>query len=374
VEEKHQAHQGDDDQFLDQLLPQIGDRIQDQRGTIIGGENLHPRRQAGLEFFQLGLDRGDGRQGVLPLAHDDDAAGHLPLPVQLRNRPAHLGADLHPGQVTQQDGRTVRAHIDGDGLDVRDRGDIAPAAHHVLRLRQLQHRAADLLIGGADGLGQVAEGDAVGAQALRVHHHLVLADHAAHRRHLRHPRDGLQLQLEEPVLEAAQLGQIPLAAPVHQGVAEHPADPGGIRSQAGNGPLRELAGDLAEILQHAGAGPVEVCAIGEQHVDVGVAEQAVAAHRDRPRHRQQGGGEGIGDLVLHHPRRLPREAGADDDLDIGQVGDGIQGRLAQGLEAPGRQQQGGEQDQEAVADGPVNQVLHDRALASGAGTRIASDR
>ena len=50
--------------------------------------------------------------------------------------------------------------------------------------------------------------NAVGAQLVRVEHHLVLAHHAAHRSHFRDIGQRLQLVFEEPVLQRAQLAQV----------------------------------------------------------------------------------------------------------------------------------------------------------------------
>ena len=51
--------------------------------------------------------------------------------------------------------------------------------------------------------------DAVGAQPVGVEHDLVLPHHAADARHLGDVRHGLQLVLQEPVLQRAQLRQRP---------------------------------------------------------------------------------------------------------------------------------------------------------------------
>ncbi len=51
-------------------------------------------------------------------------------------------------------------------------------------------------------------GDVVGAQPIRIEHDLVLAHHAADARDLGHVGHGLQLVLQEPVLQRAQLRQV----------------------------------------------------------------------------------------------------------------------------------------------------------------------
>ena len=71
----------------------------------------------------------------------------------------------------------------------------------------------------------------VGAQSVRVEHHLVLPDHATDRGNFGHVQDGLELVLQEPVLQGAQVGEVVPAAAVGQGVLVDPAHPGGIRPQ-----------------------------------------------------------------------------------------------------------------------------------------------
>ncbi len=193
VKQEHQGHQGDHDELLDELVLEVRHRPQDERGAVVGGDDLHPLGETRLQLPELLLHCRDGGQRVLPVAHHDDAAGDLALAVQVRHHPAQLRTHLYARQVAQQHRGAGGGDVHGDGLDVRQGLDIAAAADHVLRLRQLHHRAAHLLVGVTDGRGQARQGDAVGAQLLGVGHHLVLAHHAAYRGHLRHAGDGLQL-------------------------------------------------------------------------------------------------------------------------------------------------------------------------------------
>ena len=64
------------------------------------------------------------------------------------------------------------------------------------------------------------------------------------------PRDGLQLILEEPVLDASQLREVVPPRAVHQGVFVDPAYTRRVRPQRGPRLRREFSGDLAQILQH----------------------------------------------------------------------------------------------------------------------------
>ncbi|MNF34273.1 hypothetical protein D3C84_151100 [compost metagenome] len=146
------------------------------------------------------------------------------------------------------------------------------------------------------------------------------------------------------------------ATAVHQGVLKDPADPGSIRTKGRLGGGRQTRLDLAEVLQHPRTGPVQVGAVLENDVDETVAEEGEAAHRLRPGHRQHGGGQWIGNLVLDDLRRLSRIGGADDHLDVGEVRQGIDGRALHRPDPPGGDEQRGQQDQEAVGHRPANQL------------------
>ena len=100
---------------------------------------------------------------------------------------------------------------------------------------------SDFAVAPLDCLFDAGYGEAKSTQAVRIKHHLVLPDHAADRRHLGDTINRLQLELQEPVLDAAQLRQVVAAAAVDQRILVHPAHTGGIRSQLGPGFRRQSA-------------------------------------------------------------------------------------------------------------------------------------
>jgi hypothetical protein len=115
---------------------------------------------------------------------------------------------------------------------------VASGADHVLGFAHLDDRPSGLLVAVTDRILEFRQRNAEGAQLVRIDHDLVLAHHAADRRHLRNTRHRLQLVLQEPVLQAAQFCEVVLAGPVHQGVLEYPADAGCVRSEGGFRALR----------------------------------------------------------------------------------------------------------------------------------------
>ena len=373
MEQEHGTHQRHHDEFQDELVAQVVHGALDELRAVIGGHDLHARGQAVLQLRQAFLDGTDGGQGVLPRAHHHHGAGHLALTVELGDTTPHLRPDAHLGHVTQQDGGAAFVHRQQHLAQVVDALQVAGGAHHVLGLGHLQHRAAALLVGGANGGGDLPQLDAEGTQPVGIHHHLVLLHHAADGGHLGHARHRLQFELEEPVLQGTQLRQVVLARAVHQGVVVHPADAGSVRPEAGTHPLRQALARLVQVFQHPRARPVEIGAVLEQHVDIGIAEEGIAAHGGGARHRQHGGGQGIGDLVLHHPWRLAGEGRTDDDLHIGQVGDGIQRHGAHGDDAPGHQQHRQQHDQEAILDRPADQ-FDDHVITPSRGSNRCGSR
>ena len=145
---------------------------------------------------------------------------------------------------------------------------------------------------------------------------MVLLDHAAKRRDFRNARYGLKLILQEPVLQAAQLTEVMLAGPVDQSVEIDPTHASGIRTKLWARTIRQRGRYLRKVLQHTGARPVGIGVFVENHIDVGVAEEGVAAYRYCPGNRQHGRGERVGDLIFDDLRSLARVVGLDDHLHI----------------------------------------------------------
>ena len=126
-----------------------------------------------------------------------------------------------------------------------------------------------------------------------------------------------------------------LAGAVDQRIEVDPADTGGIRPQLWPGTGRQGGGHLGQVLQHPRACPIGVRVLIENHIDEGVTEKGIA-----------------------HLRRLPRIAGFDDHLDVGQVRNGIHRRVFQREEATCNQYQGGQHYKEAIADRPADNGLN----------------
>ena len=355
VEQEEGADQRHDDELLDELVAQVVHRPVDEQRTVVGRNDLDAGRQARLERLELRLHRLDGRARVLARAHHHHAAGDFALAVQLGDAAAHLRADLHERHVAQQDRRGA-GQRERDGAEVVERLQEAARADHVLGLGHLDDRAARGLVGLLQRLHRPCLRDAERTHPVRVEHHLVLPHHAADAGHLRHVRDRLQLELQEPVVERAQLADVVPAACGRPARTRRPS-----RRRSRPGPSEALAPGgqpalhLVEVLDDARARPVRVGLVVEQDVDERVAEERVAADRLRAGHAEHRRGERIGDEVLDDLRRLAGVGRADDDLRVREVGQRIQRRARHREEAGDDQERGRDEDQEPVADGPADE-------------------
>ncbi len=133
-------------------------------------------------------------------------------------------------------------------------------------------------------------------------------------------------------------------------------DAGGVGAELRRHAVGQLAGETVEVLEHPRPRPVEVGAVLEDHVDEGEAEEGVAAHHLGEGHRQHLRGDRVGHLVLDHLRRLARVLGVDDDLDVGEIGDGV--------EAGGRDRPHPAEDGEDTPITTMNWFLSDHSMTS----------
>ena len=81
--EEQCAHKRDDQELFTQLASKVADSVEDQFGTVVGGNDFNAGRQAGFQVRQLGFHRLDRRQGIFARAQNDHAAGDLPFPIEL---------------------------------------------------------------------------------------------------------------------------------------------------------------------------------------------------------------------------------------------------------------------------------------------------
>ena len=215
----------------------------------------------------------------------------------------------------------------------------------------------------------MADGHAVGREPLGVDDDLVLLLEAADGGDLGDALDGLELGLEVEVLRAPKLGQVVGPRRVAERVGVDPADAGRVRPERGRDAVGQAVADLAEVLQHAAARPVQVGAVLEDDVDEARPEHRVAADRPRAGHGQEGRGQRVRHLLLDDLRPLAGVVGADDDLDVAEIRDGVDGCRDRGPGAQARHHQRHQSDQQPVVGAPLDESFEDAVLCVGVSHR-----
>ena len=353
-EQQHDEDHGE--HHLDERLAHVVDRAADQRRAVVDRDDLHPGRQARLDLADALLDAIDHVDRVLSLAHHDDPRHHFAGAVQIRHAPPQIRADRHVADVADPDRRAALAGGHDDALEVGDRLRVPAAAHHVLGAAELDQPAGSLRVAAAHRLDDALDREAVVAQTVRVHVHLVLLGEPAERGHLRHAGHRLQVVAQVPVLVRPQIGEALCARAVDERVLEHPADTGRVGPELRPRIGRQPRQHAREVLQRPRARPVGVGAVLEDHVDERVAEVGDAADRPHARRAEQRRHDRIRDLRLDEvgaaiPSRI------DDDLRVAEVGDRVERHVPQRARAGERGGAHEQQDEELVPDREVDDAL-----------------
>jgi hypothetical protein len=195
----------------------------------------------------------------------------------------------------------------------------------------LDHLGADVVVAALHRGHDILECDVVSAQLDGIEIDLVLLHESADAGDLGHAGHGVQLVLDEPVLNGVQRAAV--VRPLDR-VPEDLAHSGCIRPHHRRYARGQKAAREAEPLQHARARKVDVHRVFEDDVDHREAEGRRRAHRAHMRQPLQVDGERIGDLVFHFLRTAALPLGEDDDLVFAQVGNGVDRACATAPSSP----------------------------------------
>ena len=364
MEQEDDDDDRDGDRLFDERSAQRGDRLTDEPGSIVGRYDFHTRRHRLPNLVQLRLHALDDIQGVLAKTHHDDAADDFASAIEVRNASPDVRSQPDLRNVPHTNRRATRVGAQRHLLEVGDRGQIAATTNHVLAPGKLQEPPFDVVVAHLDRVDDVFDADVVGGQLVRIEVHLVLLDEAADACDLCDARHGCEPVAEMPVLEAAELREGVPTAFVQERVLEDPAHTGRIRTDGRVDLLRQLSSNPLQVLDDAAPRPVHVGAVLEDDVDVRNAEIGEAADRFDARGRDQSRDDRVGDLILDEIGAAADPLGRDDDLDIRNVGDGVERRLRHGPDAPRRQHDGSGEHHETIRrapiDGSVDHHLHPR--------------
>ena len=199
------------------------------------------------------------------------------------------------------------------------------AANHELLFGDFENAPADFVVAAADGVADARDRRVVGAQLVGVDGDLILPHEAADAGDFGNAGHAGQLVLQVPVLQRPQLAEV--VAVGLQRVHEGPADAGRVGRQSRRDARGQASRNEVQVFEHAAARPVHVGAVFEDDVDEREAEEGIAAHDLGVRDRQHLRRQRIGDLILDDLRRLAGVFGVDDHLHVGEVGDGVHGRV-----------------------------------------------
>ena len=316
----------------------------DQRRAVVERHDLDAGRQAGLERLDLLLYPGDDVDRADAVARHHDAPDRLVRALDERGGPEGV-ADLHGGDLSDEDRHSVLGR-DDDVLQVTCALDEAEAAHDGPGAAGLDDVAAHVAVAPNNSIHDRRQRDFVGAEPVRIHVDLVLADHASDASDLRHALDGVELVADEPVLDGAEIAKrVALAL---DRVPEDVAHAGRIGTQRRYGARGQRFAQELQSLEHPRAREVEVDVVLEDHVDHRETERRRRSDHPHARQPLQAYGQGIGDLVLDLLRRASRPVGEDDDLVVGQVRNRVDRRREQGPVAPAPEEQEAGDDEQAI--------------------------
>ena len=133
MQQKHDAHQSDDDAFLEQRRFQRGDGAVDQLRAVVNRHDLRPFGQRRRDLLQPLLDVVDDGQRIGAGTLQGDAAGHFAVAVEFGDAASFIARKFDAGHVLEQHGRAA-VGFDHDVLEVVDASEVATAAHHELVL------------------------------------------------------------------------------------------------------------------------------------------------------------------------------------------------------------------------------------------------
>ena len=234
--EEKNVRQRDQHNLFNQCVAERINGMIDENAAVIERNNLHARWKTWLNLIDLFLHRVNHFAGVRCVA-DDHHSAHCLFAVLIESAAPELRSNLHAGDVAHRNRRAV-VSAQRNIFNVLQSANQADAAHDIFSVADLDHLGADVVVAALNGRHHILERDVVGAQLHGVQINLILLHEAADARDFSHTGHGIELILDEPVLDGVQRAAVIRA--LHR-VPEHLAHSGCVGAHHG----RHICGQKA---------------------------------------------------------------------------------------------------------------------------------
>jgi len=335
----------------------------DIRALVIGfNPEAHGQDARSVDFIDPLLDRPDDVAAVGAAEHHDDAADDFVVPVL---HGAAL-ADGVPGpnlrHVPDEDGCPLPG-FQRDRADVFDRLQKPDSPDEELPLVTLQDVAAGVEVVPAQRLGDAVERQVVGGQKVGIHDDVKLSDIAPEGVDFVDPGDRLEERREGPVLNRPDLRQVFRLihalgpAPRERVLIDFPHGRGN-RAHGDLGSLGDALPGFDEPLEDELAGEVDIDAVLEDDGDDGEAGLGNRTNLIQAREPAHGRFDREGDEPLDFRRRHAGSRGQDFDLDVGDVGEGVDGDPKDRPDPQHDEEEDSDKDEDAPAERSFDQAVN----------------
>ena len=274
--EEEDVRQRDQDDLFDQRRPQRIHRMVDQSAAVVERNDVHALGQARLHRCDLRFDGVDDFARIGAVANDDDAADGF-LAALVEHAAAEFRPQLHVRHIADVDRRAVVA-VEDDVFDVLPSIESGRCRERHLLVADLDDLRADVVVAALDGFDHGAQGNVVGAQFDGIDVDLILAYETADAGHFRHAGHGIELVLDEPVLQRVQRPAVVGPSTVYQNTWPTPV-------ASGPAPVRLPRAESrcqAQALEDTRSGEIDIDVVLEDDVDHREAECRRRAHVLRP--------------------------------------------------------------------------------------------
>ena len=173
----------------------------------------------------------------------------------------------------------------------------------------------------------------------------------------RHAGHGFELIAQVPVLKGPQVPEAVFMCMIHQDVFIDPAGARRVRSDHRMDIRRQLSLNFLQVFEYSRARPIKVGSILEDNEDIRIPEHCLGAHGFDVRRGEHCSDDGVGYLILNDVGWLAGPGRINDDLDVGDVRQRIEGNVLHGPDAGEHEQKRTRKDQKRIARTPLNPTV-----------------